>query len=212
MTTRTSAPSIALYHFPNTRAERPRWLLEETGTPYTLVPVDLRKGAQKTADYADIHPLGKVPAVEIDGHVIVESLAICLSLADRFPDAALAPRPDAEVERATYYSWMSFAAATLEPSLLEESRKQKCEAREVKYVSLGPALTPFETIRDYLERHLTDRPYILGESFSAADVMNGSIMHAARENGRLDGFPRTQEWLDRLAERPAFQAVFAGTS
>jgi len=200
--------SLTLHHHPGSRSDRPHWLLNEIGTPYTLALVNLRKGEQRSEGYAAIHPLGKVPALEIDGQIIVESLAICLYLADAFPDAQLAPPPDAGIARTTYYSWMCFSTGTLEPSALEESRKWKYERRDLHYIAPGPAFTPFERVRDHLESHLGQNAYILGGQFSAADILNAAVMMPMSEKGILDGFPNIKAWLDRLRARPAFQKTF----
>jgi len=82
---------IKLYYAPRTRSTRPRWLLEELGVPYELVRLDLGKGDHKKAEYLAIHPHGVVPALEDDGRVIIESLAICLYVADKFPEKGFAP-------------------------------------------------------------------------------------------------------------------------
>ena len=100
---------IELYHTPQTRSSRPRWLLEELGTPYRLRSVDLFGGERNPA-----HPLGSVPAINIDGETLIESGAICHWLADRFLDKGLAPAMD-DPRRARYEQWMFFVPATLEP-------------------------------------------------------------------------------------------------
>ena len=76
---------IKLYHTPETRADRVRWLLHELDIPYELVRIDLFSGQTNTAEYKKIHPHGLVPAIDIDGHIMFESCAICHWLTDMFP-------------------------------------------------------------------------------------------------------------------------------
>lgn len=195
---------IRLHYSPGTRAVRVRWLLEEIGAPYELNVVKLGWGAHKRKAYLDIHPLGKVPALEIDQTTLFESLGICLYLADRFPDAALAPPLADRVLRASYCTWMAFAAGTLEPAIFEEVRARKAKERGVTNINLGPGLTRFEDITGYMEGHLAKQPCLLGHQTTAADVMNGSLMSWANDIGLLEGRNAIQEWVARLHARPAY--------
>jgi len=82
---------MKLYYSPQTRAGRPRWLLEEIGAPYEIASLDLKKGEHKQPEYMKIHPHGAVPAL-IDGDLaLFESAAICMYLADKYPEKKLAP-------------------------------------------------------------------------------------------------------------------------
>lgn len=112
---------IRLHFAPGTRAVRARWMLEELGVGYQLNLVDLRMGEHKSAAHQKLHPLGKVPALEIDGTVIFESLAILLYLADRFWEKDLAPVAEERKARADYLTLMAFSSGTLEPSIFELS-------------------------------------------------------------------------------------------
>lgn len=195
---------IRLHYSPKTRAVRVRWLLEEIGAPYDLHVVSLWRGAQKSKDYLKIHPLGKVPALEIDGTIVFESLGICLYLADRFADAGLAPDATDRARRAAYCTWMAFSAGTLEPAVFEQVRTKKAEERGVAPVDLGPALTPFNTVASYVELHLTKQPFLLGDRMTAADVLNGSLMAWAHDIGLLDGHPSIRAWVSNLKSRLAY--------
>jgi glutathione S-transferase len=107
---------IKLYYAPNTRATRPRWMLEELSVPYELVKLDLQKGENRAPAYLAVHPLGQVPALE-DGAVrVFESAAIVAWLADRYAAKGLAPALDAP-ERAANLQWLFFGAVTLEPQI-----------------------------------------------------------------------------------------------
>jgi glutathione S-transferase len=188
-----------------------RWLLEEIGVPYDLHVVSLWRGAHKSKDYLKIHPLGKVPALEIDDTIVFESLGISLYLADRFADAGLAPPATDRKRRADYCTWMAFSAGTLEPAILEQVRAQKAVERGIASVGLGPALTPFDNIASYMERHIAERPFLLGEQFTAADVLNGSMMAWAQDIGLLDGRQSIQTWVSSLKNRPAYSHAMEST-
>jgi len=195
---------IRLHFSPGTRAVRARWLLEEIGVPYDLHVVSLWRGAHKSKDYLKVHPLGKVPALEIDSTIVFESLGICLYLADRFADAGLAPIVTDSARRASYCTWMAFSAGTLEPAIFEQVRAKKAEERGIASVGLGPALTPFNNVASYMERHLAEQPFLLGDHITAADIMNGSLMAWAQDIGLLDGRQAIQAWVASLKSRPAY--------
>jgi glutathione S-transferase len=186
-----------------------RWLLEEIGVAYQLNVVSLWLGAHKRKRYLAVHPLGKVPALEIDQTIIFESLGICLYLADRFPEPALAPAPSDRKFRADYCTWMAFSAGTLEPAILEQLRARKARVRNIAVLGLGPSLTSFDDVAAYMERHLANRPFLLGDKISAADILNGSMMGWALDSGLLEGRDAIRSWVESLRARPAYSRASA---
>ena len=195
---------IRLHFAPGTRAVRVRWVLEEIGVPYELNVVRLSRGAHKSSDYLKIHPLGKVPALEIDGTIVLESLGICLYLADRFVEAGLAPAVSDRERRAAYCTWMAFSAGTLEPAIFEQLRAKKAKEAGVACINLGPALTPFDNVASYMEQHLAERPFLLGDQMTTADILNGSMMAWAQDVGLLEGRRSIEAWVAHLKSRPAY--------
>lgn len=160
---------IVLFFYPKTRATRVRWMLEEVGAAYTLQTLDVPAGENRQPPYLAIHPHGKVPAVTIDGRPMIESGAICGWLADAFPGSGLAPALDAP-ERADYLQWLFYASATLEPALSELFlAKRRGESGEAQAAAIAPMVA-------FAERALADRPWLTGESFSAADVVLASSL------------------------------------
>src|SRR5262245_54564827 len=105
---------VKLYYYPLTRAARVRWLLEEIGKPYELVRVDLAAGEQRNPDYLALNPNGTVPTLVDGDFVLFESAAIVQYLADKFPEAQLAP-PVGTPARGKYYQWIHYAMSALEP-------------------------------------------------------------------------------------------------
>ena len=196
---------MKLYHSPHSRSVRPRWLLEEIGAPYDLVSLDMTKNEHKAPNYMKIHPHGAVPAL-VDGDLaLFESAAICAYLADKFPEKQLAPAVGTPA-RGLYYQWMIYSMATLEPPVLQvfmhtvmlpEAQRSAAAATEGRQ--------KFGEVARVLEQALTGRPFILGERFSAADVMIGSTLSWAQFVGLLEGHSELEAYVRRLSERPAFQ-------
>ena len=183
---------IRLYYFPGTRASRVKWMLEETGLPYDVALIDLRKREHKSESYRAINPLGKVPALAIGERVIIES------------PTTLAPDITSPL-RADYYQWMAFSVATLEPAIIEQKRADKADELGVEKIDMGPVLTPLKNTLEYVDSTLADRTFFLGKDFTAVDVIVGSQLNKADEVGLLAGYQHTRRWLDRLRARPAFQ-------
>ena len=200
---------MKLYYARMTRSGRPRWMLEETGAPYELARLDLSKGEHKNPEYMKIHPHGAVPAL-VDGDVAMfESAAICLYLADKFPEKRLAP-PVGSPERAAYYQWMVYSMATMEPPVLKiflNTRLLPEEKRSPALVEEGK--TQWQLVGRTLESALSGKEYIVGNEFSAADVMIASIAGWAKVLGLLEGFPTVGNYVAKLSKRPAFQRANA---
>lgn len=200
---------MKLYFAPRTRATRPRWLLEALGVPYELVNLDLEKGEHKQLPYLRVHPLGQVPAL-VDGDVTVyESIAICMYLADKFIEKKMAP-PFGSPERAAYYQWMLFAAATLEPPIgeyFQHTQGLPAEKRnpETAAKAKEKALAAIKAV----EHAMLGKMYLVGEKFSAADIVVGSIMRWAESMKLLESAPDLASWLYDLKSHAAFKKAMA---
>jgi glutathione S-transferase len=198
---------ITLYHMPNTRSIRPLWLLEELGQPCRIIPMDLFAGDGETPEYKAIHPLGQLPAIKVDGDIMLESGAICHWLTDRFPEQGLAPVMD-DPGRMQYEQWMSYSQATLEPcpwlmilhsKILPEPQRQPDIARWA-HRALRPVLAA-------LNDALLEKDYLLGKNFSTADIMVGSTLIWIADH--ITGYPELLAYVQRLRERPAYQRASA---
>jgi len=194
---------MKLYFVPKTRATRPRWLLEELGVPYELVRLDPRKGETRTPEQLKISPLGHVPAL-VDGDLkMIESAAICLYLADKFPEKHLAPPPQSP-DRAAYYQWIVFAMVTLEPPLSAIAHYNRATPEGQRDAALvAKHAKDFEQVAKPLEDYLRGREFVAGQSFTAADVVVGSVAAWAGALHLLDSFPTLKEYGHRMADRPA---------
>ncbi len=200
---------MKLYYAAQTRSVRPRWLLEEIGTPYELVRLDMSKDEHKNPAYMKIHPHGAVPAL-VDGDLaLFESAAICEYLADKFPEKHLAPAVGTKA-RAYYYQWMIYAMATLEPPIIQVFlNTARLPEAERSAAAAEEGRQKFAEVARVLEAALTGKSFILGEQFSAADVMIGSSLGWAQMLGLLNGYPAIEAYVGRLITRPAFQRAQA---
>jgi glutathione S-transferase len=189
---------MKLYFAPKTRATRPRWMLEELGVPYEIVTLDLQAKENRRPEYLRIHPLGQVPAL-VDGDVTVfESIAICMYLADRFPEKDFAP-PASSPLRGAYYKWLLFCPSTIEPAIGRFSQ----HSGDVPEAEREKARVRFGEAAEVLAAALGARPYMLGEAFSTVDVVVGSNLNWARKVGLLEANDLLRGYVDRLLARPA---------
>jgi glutathione S-transferase len=193
-------PKLTLFHSPNTRSTGVRVLLEELKAPYELRAVNMKVGEQLKPEFKAINPLGKVPTVTYGDTVVTEQPAIYIFLADLFPAARLAPGLT-DTARGSYLRWMVYYGSCLEPAMVDKALK-----REPGDHGLSPYGTYDEMI-NALAQQLARGPYMLGETFSAADVLWGSAL------GWMIGFklvPDTavfKNYVERVTSRPAFKTV-----
>jgi len=189
---------LKLYWSPRSRSFSALWLLEEVGEPYERVLIDISAGAQKTPEFLAINPMGKVPALA-DGEVsIAESAAICAYVAERHHDKNLAP-PIGDPLRGKYLQWLFFSPGCIEPALIEIFTKIQVPSGTAAW---GSATQVF----DVLDAALAKGPWILGDMFSAADVIVGSGLNfAIRAFKMVPPRPNFDRYLDACAARPAFQ-------
>lgn len=199
---------MKLYYVPKTRASRPRWVLEELGVPYDLVRLDPAKAETRSAAHLERHPLGHVPVLEDRGQAIFESGAICLHLADLFPEKRLLP-PLGSVERGLAYQWVLFSMTEMEPPLIGLSAEARKPEGERDTVATAQARVLFRKAADVIEVALRNRKFLLGDGFGVADVMVGGTLAWARGFKLLDGLPSVEAYLARLRERPAWQRATA---
>ena len=199
---------MKLYYAAQTRATRPRWILEELGIPYELVRLDLGKGEHKKPEYLAIHPHGVVPAlVDDDGTKVFESGAICAYLADKKP--GLAPAVGTS-DRGLYYQWIVYAVATLEAPILQvflNTRFLPEAQRSAQAVEDGKKR--FSDIADVVTKAIAGKEYLVGGKFTTADALVGGMLGWAKSVGLLEGRRELQEYVARLVSRPAFKRANA---
>lgn len=191
-----------LYWAPRTRALRALWMLEEAGHPYERTCLDLKSGAHRTPDFKAINPMAKVPALQDGDTCVAESAAICAYVAECLPAAGLAP-PLGDPKRGRYLQWLFFAAGCIESAFMH-----KFQNLTVSEVSAGYG--SFDKTMAVLDEALQDGPWILGESFSAADVMIGcDLFFGIHAFKIVEPTPALTAYLERCMARPAFQRAQA---
>lgn len=188
--------SLIFYTNPMSRGRIARWMLEETGADYETRY--LRYGPEMNApEYAAINPMRKVPAIVHDGKVVTECAAICLYLADAFPQADLAPRLD---QRADYYRWMLFAAGPWEAASTNKSLGLEVGADKSAFVGYGD----FDRTLDVLIGRVPETGYLLGEKFTALDVYLGAQIGWGVQFGSVPKTPVVEAYVDRIQSRRGF--------
>jgi glutathione S-transferase len=188
---------MRLYHLPPSRSTRVLWLLEEIGQPYDLT---VMKGEDRQTDeHRRRHPLGRVPVLEDDEGFLFESAALCLHLADLYPDAQL-NWPLATHERALVYQWTVFAMTELEPPIIDARYHREDDPARAQ-----AGTERFQAAAAAVEQALDGREYLVGERFSIADLVCGAVLMFAKGAGLTDGLPNIGAYLERLEARPARQ-------
>ena len=189
--------TLTLYSNPMSRGRIARWMLEETGAAYDTVMLDYAT-TMKAAPYLSVNPMGKVPAIVHDGHVVTECGAICAYLADAVPEAQLAPTAD---ERADYYRWLFYAAGPLEAAITNRSLgvvPTETRQRMVGYGTYDAAIAG-------LEHAVAAHSYIAGERFTAADVYVGAQVIWGLQFGTMPKLAAFEAYAARLTERAAYR-------
>lgn len=193
---------ITLFWCPRTRAARALWLLEELGEPFEVVEIDIRDpDSRATEAFRRASPMGKVPALS-DGEVsLADSAAIGIYLADRYPQAGLAPKID-DPDRGRYLYWMTFTPGVIEPAMSEKFNGWDVNPSQSGWGS-------FDLMIETLEGGLQTGPWLLGDRFSAADVLVGSSVNFMRMFGILPDNPLLSDYANRCIARPAFIRAMA---
>ena len=194
----TATPALTLHHHPHSRSAGARVMLEELGVDYRIELVNLQAGEQRRPEFLALNPLGKLPTLVDGDTVVTEQVAIYMHLADRFPDAGLAPSIG-DPARGSYLRWMVYYASCFEPAVVD--RAQKREPAE-------PMISPyrdFDSMLAALEAQLAQGPWMLGDRFSAADVLWGTALSWTTGFGLVPASPVIAQYIERAKARPAFQ-------
>jgi glutathione S-transferase len=193
---------LTLYHSPNTRSSGALTLLEELGAPYELHVLNMKAGEQRQPAYLAVNPMGKVPALKHGDVLITEQVAIFLYLADLFPEARLAPLIGDPL-RGSYLRWMVFYAACYEPAVIDRATE-----RDPAPMPMSP-YGDFDTMLKTLTDHLAKGPYLLGERFSAADVLWGGALTWTTMFKLVPELPVITDYIGRWGARPSVAKVKA---
>jgi glutathione S-transferase len=187
---------LVLYTNPMSRGRIARWMLEEVGQPYLTEVLDFP--AMKAPAYKAINPMGKVPAIRHGEVVVTEAAAICAYLADAFPQAGLAP-PSGDRLRGPYYRWLFFTAGPLEASVTNRALGFEVPPERRAMAGYGC----YEDVLDTLEAALSEREYLVGDRFTAADLYVGSHIGWGLQFGSIEKRPAFERYVQMIDGRPA---------
>jgi len=196
----TSTLPLTLFHSPNSRSAGVRILLEELGAQYTLQALNMKKGEQRGAAYLAINPMGKVPALLHGDALVTEQVAVYIYLADLYPQAGLAPAIGDPL-RGPYLRWVAYYGSCFEPAIMDRAEKKAPSA---------PASSPygdFDTMLKTITDQLDKGPYILGEKFTAADILWGTALGWITKFQLIPATPVVQAYVERIAARPSVARV-----
>jgi len=187
---------VTLYHSPKSRSGGTRVLLEELGASYDLHVLNLKKNEQRDPAYLAINPMGKVPAIRHGDALVTEQPAIFIYLADLYADAGLAPAIGDPL-RGSYLRWLAFYGSSFEPAVIDKAFKRTSES------AMMSPYGDYDTMLGTVTAQLRSGPYLLGERFSAADVLWGTALAWTTSFKLVPELPEIMDYIARVTSRPA---------
>lgn len=192
----THSRHVTLFHSPQTRSSGVLTLLEELGADYELHVLNMKKNEQRGAAYLAINPMGKVPAVMHNDALVTEQVAIYTYLADMYPEVGITPMIGDSL-RGPYLRWMAFYGSCFEPAFIDKSlNREPAPASRSAYGSL-------DDVWGAVTGQLAKGDYMLGEKFTAVDVLWGSALNWMTMFGLAPETPVVRTYIDRIKARPA---------
>ncbi|MGH8145178.1 MAG: glutathione S-transferase family protein [Rhodanobacteraceae bacterium] len=197
-----SIPSlVTFFHAPRSRSGATRAMFEELDVPFDMVALNLAAGEQRSPEYLSINPMGKVPAIRHEGVLITEQPAIVMYLADLYPEKHLAPAAGDGL-RGAYLRWMVFYGSCFEPAIMDLSQKRE----PLPQMQCGYGT--YDDVMGVLAEQLQQGPWLLGECFTAADVLWGLALNYGFMFKLVPELPGFHAYVDRVLARPAIQRAF----
>ncbi len=193
-------PHVTLFHSPHTRSTAALILLEELEANFDVRVLNMKAGEQRSAEYLAVNPMGKVPALMHDDALITEQVAIYIYLADLFSNKNMAPALNSPL-RGPYLRWMVFYAACYEVAIGD---------KVMKHGDAPSMMSPygnFDTMLSTIVAQLAQGPYMLGETFSAADILWGNGLRLGMLFKVVPELPAIVEYTERICSRPSFAKV-----
>lgn len=193
---------LTLYYAPQSRSLGVLALLEELAADYALQVLDLKTGEQRQSAYLAINPMGKVPAIMHQGVLVTEQPAIYQYLAELYPEAGVSPAVGTPL-RGAYLRWLAFYGSSFEPALVDKALQRPPAAPSM--APYGDYDTTIATLVDQLDRG----PYLLGDSFTAADMLWGLALAWTVSFKMVPDTPTIRAYVDRISARPSVQRARA---
>ena len=199
--------TLRIYGIARTRAFRALWTANELGIEYEHLPIEIRSANPEAQDYLKINPNGRLPAIVDDNFVLWESLAITMYLAKKHANGTLYPG-SLEGEAKTW-QWALWAVTEVDRGFnIYSLHADRLPPAERNPVALAEALRVLEQPLRALNKELADRPYLIGDTFTIADLNAAAVMSRGRHMD-FTATPRVGEWLERCLERPAARKTLA---
>lgn len=196
---------LTLYGSPNTRSVRVAWMLAELNLDYEYHAIALMQGEGQSEDYLAINPAGKLPALRDGDTILTESSAIVTYLGDKYGEGDLVPKAGTAL-RGKYDQWCYFSTCELEQPLWTIAKHKFAIPEEYRVPDIFPtAAWEFQRALQLLGKGLEGQDYILGNDFTAADILLGHTLiwaQAFKQELNVAGIP---DYLDRVRNRPALQ-------
>lgn len=189
---------VTFFHAPHSRSGITRAMFEELGVPFDMVALDLKAGEQRSPEYLAINPMGKVPAIRHEGVLVTEQPAILMYLADLYAEKNLAPSVSDPL-RGEYLRWMVFYGSCFEPAILDLSQKRS----PAPQVQCGYG--DYDSVMQVIAAQLEQGPWLLGERFTAADVLWGGALTYGMLFKLVPEFPVFRAYVERVQSRPAIR-------
>jgi glutathione S-transferase len=189
---------ITLYHHPRTRSSRFIFLLEELGVPYDIHRIAniRRPDGSGGVDPENPHPHGKSPALKDGETLVFESTAIALYLTDKFPQNAIGPVVG-DPRRGAYLSWLAYYAGVMEPAWMSAYMKWDIPRGTAGWVKA-------DEVMEFINATLAKSPFILGEEFSAVDILIGTTFKLFLGSPLLERTDLLDAYVERVISRPAY--------
>lgn len=198
-----------LYYSPATASMVVHLALLEIGAPHELKLVDFDKDAQHSPEYLKLNPQGVVPTLVIDGRPMTESAAILMMLADRHPEAKLAP-PTGTAQRDAWYQWIVYLSNSLAATYRFWFYPPDLGSAEHAPAVRAALQKKIEAVWDRLETHIgANGPYLLGANFSGADLLLLMLMRWSRNMPRpVTEWPALKRYADMMRTRPSWKKLY----
>ncbi len=189
--------SLKLYFAPQTRSITALWMLLEAGAPYEIVRVNIRAPGHPSTEFRQVNPMGKVPALQDGGLGFGETSAILLYIADKFPQAKLAPLPT-DPNRGRFLQWLMYPPTTIEPAMMEKRRG-------AEPMTTASGWGDYDRAMAALEGAMTPGQWLFGDQFTAADLYVASSLGFGMMFGMIDKRPTFVEFSERASARAAYK-------
>jgi len=188
---------MKLFFAPQTRSITALWMLLEAGAPYEIVRVNIRAPGHPSAEFRQVNPMGKVPALQDGGLGFGETSAILLYIADKFPQAKLAPLPT-DPNRGRFLQWLMYPPTTIEPAMMEKRNG-------ATPMTTASGWGDYDRAMAALEAAMTPGQWLFGSQFTAADLYVASSLGFGMMFGMIDKRPAFVEFSERASARAAYR-------